>query len=158
MTLVINSINYGAGNWPEVELLQGWLRQVGIDARIKSQARPPWYEDNYRCATNGPVMFLRSVDWDGLYALFGSANIGGNFNWSCYANAEVDRLLQQGRVEFDRAKRRAIYLRIERILLEQAVSVPLVDEFSVWVMRNNVKGTKYNYSAYPVLSDVYMER
>ncbi|MDR7545169.1 MAG: ABC transporter substrate-binding protein [Armatimonadota bacterium] len=158
MTLVINSINYGAGNWPEVELLQGWLRQLGIDARIKSQARPPWYEDNYRCATNGPVMFLRSVDWDGLYALFGSANIGGNFNWSCYANAEVDRLLQQGRTEFDRAKRRAIYLRIERILLEQAVSVPLVDEFSVWVIRNNVKGTKYNYPAYPVLSDVYLER
>lgn len=158
LALVINSINYGAGNLPEVELLQGLLKQLGIDARIKSQARPPWYEDNYHCATNGPVMFLRSTDWDGLYALFGSQNIAGNFNWSCYSNPEVDRLLQAGRAEFDQAKRKAIYIKIERILLEQAVSVPLVDELSVWVLRANVKGTNYNYSAYPILSDVHIEK
>ncbi len=75
------------GNLPEVELLQGQLLSLGVDAKIKSQARPPWYEDNYHCATNGPVMFLRSTDWDGLYALFSSTNIGSNFNWSCYSNA-----------------------------------------------------------------------
>jgi peptide/nickel transport system substrate-binding protein len=156
--LTINSINYGGGNSPEVELLQGQLIKLGIDAKIKSQARPPWYEDNYHCATNGPVLFLRATDWDGLYALFSSKNIGGNFNWSCYSNAEVDRLLAQGRMEADLAKRRGVYLRLEQTLLEQAVSVPLVDELSVWVMRGNVKGVKYNYSAYPILSDTYLER
>jgi peptide/nickel transport system substrate-binding protein len=93
-----------------------------------------------------------------LYALFSSKNIGGNFNWSCYSNAEVDRLLAQGRMEADLAKRRGVYLRLEQTLLEQAVSVPLVDELSVWVMRGNVKGVKYNYSAYPILSDTYLER
>ena len=158
LSLLINSINYGGGNLPEVELLQGQLFKLGIDARIKSQARPPWYEDNYHCATNGPVMFLRSVDWDGLFALFASRNVGGNFNWSCYANPEVDRLLAAGVAEFDQAKRKAIYLKIEQILIEQAVTVPLVDEFSVWVMRSNVKGVRYNYSAYPILSDAYMEK
>ena len=158
LTIQINSINYGAGNLPEIELLQGQLLQLGVDARIKSQARPPWYEDNFHCATNGPVMFLRSTDWDGLYALFGSANIHGNFNWSCYANPEVDKLISEGKTEFDPAKRQAIYLRIERILVDQAVTVPLVDEFSVWVLRGNVKGTNYNYSAYPVLSDVSIEK
>jgi peptide/nickel transport system substrate-binding protein len=158
LTIVINSISYGAGNLPEIELLQGQLLQMGVDARIKSQARPPWYEDNYHCATNGPVMFLRSVDWDGLRALFGSANIHTNFNWSCYSNPEVDKLISDGKVEFDPAKRRAIYLKIEKILIDQAVTVPLVDEFSVWVLRANVKGTTYNYSAYPVLSDVSIEK
>src|SRR5437667_190040 len=115
LSLLINSINYGGGNLPEVELLQGQLFKLGIDARIKSQARPPWYEDNYHCATNGPVMFLRSVDWDGLFALFASRNVGGNFNWSCYANPEVDRLLAAGVAEFDQAKRKAIYLKMEQI-------------------------------------------
>lgn len=159
LTILINSINYGAGNLPEIELLQGQLLQLGVDARIKSQARPPWYEDNYHCATNGPVMFLRSVDWDnGLYGLFSSATVHSNFNWSCYANPEVDRLITEGKAEFDPAKRRAIYLRIEKILVDQAVTVPLVDEFSVWVMRGNVRGTAYNYSAYPVLTDVYIAK
>jgi peptide/nickel transport system substrate-binding protein len=158
LVILINSINYGAGNAPEIELLQGQLLGLGVDARIKSQARPPWYEDNYHCATSGPVMFLRATDWDGLYALFSSATVHSNFNWSCYANPEIDRLLKEGLAEFDPAKRRAIYLRIERILIEQAVTVPLVDEFSVWVMRSNVRGTKYNYSAYPLLSDVSIEK
>ena len=154
LTLIINSINYGAGNLPEIELLQGQLLQLGIGAEIKSQARPPWYEDNYHCATNGPVMFLRSVDWDGLYALFDSANVHGNFNWSCYANPEVDKLIDAGKAVFDPAERRTIYLKIEKILVDQAVTVPLIDEYSVWVMRGTVTGTTYNYSAYPVLSDV----
>lgn len=156
LAILVNSINYGGGNLPEVELLQGQLLTLGIDARIKSQARPPWYEDNYHCATNGPVMFLRSTDWDGLFALFGSVNVGGNFNWSCLASPEVDKLLEEGRNQFDPVKRRAVYLKIEQILLTQAVAVPLVDELSVWVMRTTVQGTKYNYSAYPILSDAYI--
>src|SRR5437588_152490 len=154
LVILINSINYGAGNLPEIELLQGQLLQLGIDARLKSQARPPWYEDNYHCATNGPVMFLRSTDWDGLYALFDSATVHTNFNWSCYSNPEVDRLITEGKAVFDPAKRREVYLRLEKILVEQAVTVPLVDEFSVWVLHGNVRGLRFNYSAYPVLSDV----
>jgi len=154
LTLVINSINYGAGNLPEVELLQGQLLQLGVDAKIKSQARPPWYEDNYHCATNGPVMFLRATDWDGLFALFASTNVHGNFNWACYSNPDVDRLLREGTAEFDPAKRKATYLRIEHILVDQAVTIPLVDEYAVWVMRRNISGTNYDYSAYPVLSDL----
>lgn len=154
LTIEINSINYGSGNLPEIELLQGQLLQLGVDAKIKSQARPPWYEDNYHCATNGPVMFLRSTDWDGLYALFASQNVGGNFNWSCYANPEVDRLIADGRAAFDPAKRRVIYDRMETILMNDAVSIPLVDELSVWVIRNTVHDTKYNFSTYPVLGDV----
>ena len=159
LTILINSINYGAGNAPEIELLQGQLLQLGIDAKIKSQARPPWYEDNYHCATNGPVLFLRSIDWDNvMYGLFSSATVHSNFNWSCYSNPEVDKLITDGKAEFDPAKRRAIYLRIEKILIDQAITVPLVDELSVWVMRGNVKGTTYNYSAYPILTDVYLAK
>ncbi len=158
LTIVLNSINLGAGDLPEIELLQGQLLQLGIDARIKSQARPPYYEDNYHCATNGPVGFLRNTDWDGLVAMFGSANVHSNYNWSCYSNAVVDKLITEGKAEFDPAKRRAIYLQIEKILVDEAVTVPLVDELSVWVMRANVKGTTYNYPGYVILTDAYIEK
>ena len=59
-----------------------------------------------------------------------------------------------GREEFNPAKRRAIYLRIERIVTDDAVSMPLVDILQVWAIRNTVTGTKYNYLTYPALSDV----
>ena len=126
--------------------------------KIKAQARPPWYEDNYRCATHGQVMFLRSTDPDGLFALFHSSLVAGNFNWSCVKNAKLDQLLEQGRREFDPAKRRAIYVAIEKLTLEEALTVPLLDDLSVWAFRANVQGAKYNFNAYPVLSDVTIRK
>ena len=158
LTIVFDSVNYGAGNFPEVELIQGQLLELGIDLQIKSQARAPWFEDALHCATNGPELFLRDPDMNGMNALFNSANIGGNFNFSCYANPEIDRLLAAGRETYDPAKRRAAYLSVERIVLDQAVAVPLFDELAVYVARSTVVGTKYNYSAYPVLSDVSLQK
>jgi ABC-type transport system substrate-binding protein len=70
----------------------------------------------------------------------------------------VDRLIADGRTEFDAAKRRAIYQRLETLLMDDAVAVPLVDELSVWVVRNTVQGTTYNFSTYPVLGDVTIGR
>jgi peptide/nickel transport system substrate-binding protein len=139
-------------------MLQAQLHELGIAVKIKSQARAPWYEDNYKCLTNGPIMFLRSGDWDGLYSLFHSSVIGSNFNFACYSNPQVDALLEQGRQEGNVEKRRQIYMTLEKLLLEEAVSVPLVDEWSVWAVRQTVKGMKFNVFAYPVLSDLRMEK
>jgi peptide/nickel transport system substrate-binding protein len=158
LEIVLNAIEYGGGPDPTAQLIQSSLHDVGIDVKIKAQARPPWYEDNYRCATHGPVMFLRSTDPDGLYALFHSSLVGSNFNWSCVKNAKLDQLLVDGRRESDPAKRRAIYLAIEKLALDEALTVPLVDELSVWAFRSNVQGVKYNFNAYPVMSDAAIRR
>jgi len=158
LEIVLNAIEYGGGADPTAQLIQASLRDVGIDLKIKAQARPPFYEDNYRCATHGPVMFLRLTDPDALYALFHSSLVGGNFNWSCYKNPKADALLEQGRREADPAKRRAVYLEVSKLLIEDAASVPLVDELAVWAFRSTVEGTKYNFNAYPVLSDTSIRR
>ena len=158
LELTLNAIEYGGGVEPTVQLIQSSLREVGIDVKLKAQARPPWYEDNYRCATHGPVMFLRASDPDGLYSLFHSSLVGANFNWSCVKNPKLDQLLADGRRESDPAKRRAIYLAIEKLALEDAISVPLVDDLAVWAFRANVQGTKYNFNAYPVLGDTFLKR
>lgn len=158
LEIVLNAIEYGGGADPTAQLIQSSLRDVGIDVKIKAQARPPWYEDNYRCATHGPVMFLRSIDPDGLWSLFHSSQVGANFNWSCVKNVKLDGLLADGRREADPAKRRAIYLAAEKLALDEALTVPLVDELAVWAFRAPVQGVKYNFNAYPVLSDATIRR
>ncbi|MCB1089080.1 MAG: hypothetical protein KDM63_18740, partial [Verrucomicrobiae bacterium] len=110
LSIVMNAIDYGAGPFEIDQFVQSQMLAIGIDASLKAQARPPWYEDNYNCATNGPIMFLRSGDWDGLWVLFHSSTVHGNFNWSCIADDEIDGLLQQGRIEGDPEARRAVYL------------------------------------------------
>jgi peptide/nickel transport system substrate-binding protein len=158
LEIVLNAIEYGGGPDPTAQIIQASLNEVGIDVKIKAQARPPWYEDNYNCVTHGPVMFLRSTDPDGLFALFHTTLVGGNFNWSCVKNPKLDALLEQGRRESDQAKRRAIYLSIAQLALDEALTVPLVDELSVWAYRSGVQGVKYNFNAYPVLGDATLRK
>jgi peptide/nickel transport system substrate-binding protein len=157
LELVLNAIDYGGGPDQSAQLLQGQLRQAGIDLKIKAQARPPFYEDNYHCATNGTTLFLRSGELDALYALFHSSNVGANFNWSCLKDPEVDKLLEQGRQEADPAKRKQMYLQLEQKLMDMAVVVPLVDQLSVFAMRSNVSGLKFTGNSYPLLTDVSMK-
>jgi peptide/nickel transport system substrate-binding protein len=158
MELTLNAIEYGGGADPTAQLIQASLRDVGIDLKIKAQARPPFYEDNYRCATHGPVMFFRATDPDALFSMYHSTLDGQNFNWACYKSAKADELLEQGRREADPGKRRAVYVQLTRLLLDDAASVPLVDELAVWAFRSTVQGTKYNFNAYPVLSDAHLVR
>src|SRR5262249_59200402 len=128
LEILLNAIDYGGGPEAFVQLIQSSLRDVGIDVKLKTQARPPWYEDNYRCATHGPVMFLRSIDPDGLFSLFHSSLVAGNFNWSCVKNAKLDQLLEQGRREFDPVNRRAIYVALEKLARAGALPGPLCDD------------------------------
>lgn len=150
----LNAIDYGGGPDQSNELIQGQLRQIGMDVKIKAQARPPWYEDNYHCANNGMELFLRSGELDVLYAAFASSNVGGNFNWSCLKDTEIDSLLNQGRQETDAAKRTQLYLQVEQKLMDQAAVVPLVDQLSVFALRPNVSGLKFTGNTYPLLTDV----
>ena len=158
LEFVINAIDYGGGTDPFAELFQGQMRQVGIDVKIKAQARPPFYDDNYKCTTNGSTLFLRYGDPDALYSLFNSANVGANFNTSCLKDATVDSMLAQGRSEVDPVKRKAIYVDLEKKLLDMAVTVPIADDISVFVSRSNVTGLKFDNFSYPFIGDVSIKK
>jgi peptide/nickel transport system substrate-binding protein len=154
----LNAIDYGSGPSQDNELIQGQLRQIGMDVSIKAQARPPWYEDNYHCANNGMELFLRSGELDVLDAAFDSTNVGGNFNWSCLKDPEVDSALHQGRQETDQTKRQQLYLQLEQKLMNQAVVVPLVDQLSVFALRPGVSGMKFTGNSYPLVTDMTMSK
>jgi peptide/nickel transport system substrate-binding protein len=156
LEFILNVVDYGGGAPPEAQLIQANLNDVGFDCQIKAQARAPWYEDNYNCATHGPLMFLRSGDYDGLYALFHSSLIGSNFNFACLNDPEVDEMLEQGRAETDPDARRQLYLDLEIKLNEMAVAAPLVDEYSVWAGSASIQNLSFNGYTYPVFTDVWL--
>ncbi len=149
LSFVLNVVDPGSGPPPEAQLIQANLNDVGFDCQIKAQARAPWYEDNYNLATNGPLMFLRSGDYDGLYAMFHSSLIGKNFNFAGLADPEIDAMLEQGRTETDQAARRALYLEICQKLADMAIAAPLVDEYAVWAGKKEVQGLMFNGYTYP---------
>ena len=90
----------------------------------------------------------------GLWPLFSSETVGGNFNWSCISDPEIDALLEQGRVESDPDARREIYLQVSQMVMDEALAAPLVDELSVWAMHANISGLQFNGFTYPIVADV----
>ncbi len=152
LEILLNDIDQGSGPQQIDVLLQGQLRNIGADVKLKTQARAPWYEDNYRCATNGPVLFLRSGDPDALTSLFSSANVGSNFNFTCLKDPEIDKALDQGRAESDPAKRKEIYMALQKKLLDGAYMVPLADELSVWAQGQGVSGLAFDGFTYPIVT------
>ena len=108
-------------------------------------------------STNGPLMFLRSGDYDGLFSMFHSSLIGKNFNFACLDDPEVDELLERGRQESVPEVRRGIYVEAEQMLADKAAAAPLVDEYSVWAGQATVQGLAFNGFTYPVLSDLQIQ-
>ena len=79
-------------------------------------------------------------------------------NHSAYANAEVDRLLEEARVEQDREKRLELYQQAETLIVEDAAWVPLWHGRDYVLTKPYVKGAVYSASIRPWLNDVYVER
>src|SRR5207249_230375 len=46
----------------------------------------------------------------------------------------------------------------EPMAIDEALTVPLLDELSVWAFRAAVRGVKYNFATYPVLSDAAIQK
>lgn len=93
-------------------VLQEALKQLNITVNIEVMEFGAYLE---KTAAGEQDMFI--LGWSnatndadyGLYALFHSSQHGEPGNRSFYSNAEVDKLLEEGRQEVDSAKREAIY-------------------------------------------------
>ncbi|MGY6411986.1 MAG: ABC transporter substrate-binding protein [Alkalilacustris sp.] len=142
---------------PSAELVQAYLGQLGIDVSIRIAE----YEANNDA--------LRSGEADLTLQAWGTAPQGnpgyfpetllasdGGHNLSGWQNAEVDRLLAEGRATFDTGDRLAIYHRMQRIAVEEeAALIPLFHSTQLSVARMGVEGFRIHpsevYLAHPGL-------
>ncbi|HQF90563.1 MAG TPA: ABC transporter substrate-binding protein [Synergistaceae bacterium] len=105
------------------EAVQAMLMEVGITMNIVTVD----WGTHIDALDRGEVPFFRYswiadyADPDNfLYVLFHSANAGPKGNNCFYNNAEVDRMLDQARVEVDWNKRAALYHEAEKIIVDDA--------------------------------------
>ncbi|HEX5062034.1 MAG TPA: ABC transporter substrate-binding protein [Kofleriaceae bacterium] len=122
------------------------LATVGIDVEIRSFEFNTFFADikkgNYQIATmQSPEItepdfhrwFFHSSNWPG-----GKGSESSN-RWR-YKNPEVDRLVDAGRTELDRDKRKQIYADIQRIIADELPIIPLWHEDNVVLANVTVQG------------------
>ncbi|NLY53422.1 MAG: hypothetical protein GX060_02175 [Firmicutes bacterium] len=104
-------------------LIQKWLKDVGIDLKLEFL---DWSVMNDRLDHREYEAMMLSMtptaDPD-QYNYWHSTAIDNGFNDWCYSNAQVDKLLEQGRRETDPVVRKEIYDQVQAILAEDVAAV-----------------------------------
>jgi oligopeptide transport system substrate-binding protein len=129
----------------ELNEIKSQLSKIGIQCVIHFETNWPNFESMLR-SNKAPVF---------IYAWYADFPDPDNFlgilfhsksknNYTAYHNPEVDRLLDQARVERDYLKRMEMYRKIEEMILEDAPIVPMINHLFQMVYQPYVRGIEVN--------------
>ncbi len=126
-------------------LYADFLQKVGINAQVKVKDWSAVFQDmkqgNFEMFS---AIWVPVTDPDLYFWVHHSSNIpaqgkeGGNRH--AYINKEVDELTEQGRITFDKDKRKAIYQNIEKIVFDELPYILLWHEDRIVVINKKVLG------------------
>src|SRR5262245_15520624 len=105
----------------ELAAYQEYLAKIGVKVEIHYETDWPTYVSMMDA---GKLQMFR-VSWSATIPdpddfLSRQLQSAGPNNWSFFKNPQVDRMLEQARMEFDYGKRIALYREIERTVMEDA--------------------------------------
>lgn len=126
--------------------IQGALRDVGVIATIEAMDTAAVLETRNAGNHDAALFWYSSADPDALRVVFHSANIGA-FNFARYSNPEVDMWLDAAASSADPEERKALYSQVQIKLLEDAVTIPLVDTIVYNAKSKSLQGEQLDFLA-----------
>lgn len=142
--------------------LQSVLRKIGFEVDMDKTPWPAAWDmlKNKKTAPNLAMMNwddFQNSPWERLLMLYHTQPDEENlFNWSWYSNPEVDRLIDDGRQleGYDKQRAKENYQKVQQILIDDAVSLFVIDQKVIIAKRKEVKGYQPNV-AYSSIVFVY---
>lgn len=124
------------------QIIQQRLKQVGVDVRIRIVEWAAFLKEFINKGNFEVVLLAWSTSQDpDMYDIWHSSKTKpGELNFIGYSNAEVDRLLEEGRSTFDLEKRKAAYFRIQEILLDEQPYTFLYVPDALPVVSSRIRG------------------
>ncbi len=135
--------NSGNGEREQTAIaIQAMLRKVGVEVEIRGI---PWgtYVTNFmdgKMPTFVLSNLLAPIVEDYLLQHFHSKSGGPKGNYSFYANAEVDQLIDKVLITTDPAQRKQMITRIQEVVNGEVPSVPIYESLLLYAQRSWVKG------------------
>lgn len=139
---------------PQVaQLLQDQWRILGIQATLKPvPTRNALIEAVNSGEYNLVAFYSFGYDPSVLNPYFLST---GNDNWTGYANPELDNLLLEGVRQRDPNVRRSLYAQVQRLIMDEALILPIRDYVNLNGATANVQGLAFDaYGWFPLLPNV----
>lgn len=140
------------------EVYQQMLRDIGVTANIEKLERSTFF-DRVQSDRDYEVCVLASTtsvpDVDYIYSTFHSSNISEGRNYMVVDNAELDRLLEEGRAETDQEKRYEIYRQVAELWNEEVFSGCLYTYLTPIATHKDIAGLHINSKNRFFIYDLY---
>ncbi|GKV70562.1 glutathione ABC transporter substrate-binding protein [Sporosarcina sp. NCCP-2716] len=143
------------------EVIQSQLKGIGVNVEIQVMEYGAYIDEvdggKHQMFIGGWGNATGDGDYN-QYNLFHSDSIGSPGNHFYYQNPEVDKLIEQGRVEMEPAKREEIYKEAMQKEMDDAVYVPIRNYEHLAVYNNDVKDFYLNPSNYLIINETTVSR
>ena len=137
------------------ELLQAQWRQAGVELQIQKMTTAAAFQAIEKSQVNTATIGWISSDPVILSNLFLSTNINGGYAWTKYANSQMDDLLNQAQRALDEAQRANLYGQVQKIIMDQALIVPLYGQLRTIGILSKFQGIKLDFRRYQWLFDAH---
>ena len=150
---------YNSETWPKgAPAVQGAWKSVGINVNLKLFEDAQLYEQyragNFSLGADG----IMRVGPDQVYSILLHSKSIPLPNAMRYNDPQMDRLIDDARVEVDNAKRATLYHKIQEKMRADVPIVPLYQPEFVLAMQRNIKGVVFPGIQAYVLSNVIKEK
>lgn len=133
------------------QLIQAQLADVGVEVTINLMEAGVFLQEGKEGHQNFDYM---RTTWDEPVILSRLFEGGGSFQ--NFQNEELDGLLESAATAMDWDQRTDLLDQINQMVLEQAIAVPLLTDYGVYLIRSNVQGWDWDASGWTKLNDVYL--
>ena len=123
------------------QAMQANLAEVGMAASVVPLGASAWTDANVKGDFNMTPLTYVAADPDALSFWFSPNSF---FNWSHYSSGSLTSLLTQGRTETDEAKRQAIYVKAQQLILDASVLYPIYENQDLLAASKKVTGLSYS--------------
>lgn len=143
-----------------VEQLQAQMKEIGME--VEPYLAPlNLHIDIGQKGEGYNLIQLRYVagDPDTMRVIYHSKNIGIGFNWSLYSDPNLDKILEDAAASTDINKRKELYSQAQKIVMDQALTLPLNVSHQLMVTRGEVNGVRLDTRGNtPWMYDAYISK
>ena len=130
------------------QAMQGYLQKAGMEVQVQQLAVPAWLAANIKGDMSLTPLQYIGVDPDALHLWFLP---GQYFNWSHFTDDRLTALLNQGQGEADAAKRIGIYHEAQKIIMDNAVMMPIRQNIDLVMTSKKLTGVTYEGGGFEYL-------
>jgi peptide/nickel transport system substrate-binding protein len=155
LTITLTALSTSTSYPLLAQAIQGYLRKAGMDASVQMLATPAWLDANLKGLMDITPLQYIAVDPDALRLWFTPDQY---FNWSHFTDPALTKLIADGQQELDQTKRLNLYYQAQKIIMDQAIELPIRQNIDLVMTSKKLTGLTYSGGGFEYFGTASMSK